>query len=85
MIPAMRVFTNILILMAGVVGSGMAAAFSVTMFEDAGGLGACFEENCGYAALFMAFPLMWFILFALVLMAMLIWRRKPRRDREGRL
>jgi hypothetical protein len=48
-------------------------------------LGAFFEENCGYAALFMAFPLMGFILFALVLMAMLIWRRKPRRDREGRL
>lgn len=76
----MRVFTNILILVAGVVGSGVAAAFTVTVIAEAGGMGSCFEESCGYAALFMAFPLTWFIMFSFVLMAMLIWRRKPRRD-----
>ena len=76
----MRTVTNILILMAGVVGSGLVAAFTVTIVAEAGGLGSCLGETCGYAALFMAFPLTWFIMFCLVLMAMLIWRRKPRRD-----
>ncbi|MBB3947691.1 hypothetical protein GGQ73_003659 [Rhizobium skierniewicense] len=76
----MRVVTNILILVAGVVATGLAAGFTVTMMAEAGALGACVEENCGYAALFLAFPLTWFIMFSLFLMAMLIWRRKPKRD-----
>ncbi|MES5097114.1 hypothetical protein ABUK73_02670 [Agrobacterium sp. BA1120] len=76
----MRVVTNILILVAGAVGSGLAAAFTVTVMAEAGALGSCFEGSCAYAGLFMAFPLTWFILFSLFLMAMLIWRRKPRRD-----
>ncbi|SCX27527.1 hypothetical protein DSM25559_3016 [Agrobacterium rosae] len=76
----MRAVTNILILVAGVAGSGLVAAFTVTIMAEAGPLRSCLEESCGYAALFMAFPLAWFILFSLFVMAMLIWRRKPRRD-----
>ena len=76
----MRVVTNILILVAGVVGTGLSAGFAVMMMAETGALGSCYEENCGYAALFMAFPLSWFILFSMFLMAMLIWRRKPKRD-----
>ena len=72
--------TNILILVAGVVGSGVVAAFAATAMAEGGALGSCLDGDCGYAALFMAFPLTWFILFALFVMAMLIWRRKPRQD-----
>lgn len=79
-ISVMRVVTNILILVAGVVVSGIAAAASVAVMAQAGALGACFGEGCGYAGLFLAFPLTWFVLFSLFLMAMLIWRRKPKRD-----
>lgn len=60
--------------------SGLAAVASVAVMVQAGALGACFGDGCGYAGLFMAFPLTWFILFSLFLMAMLIWRRKPNRD-----
>lgn len=74
--------TNILLFIAGITGSGFLSAVTVTAMAEAGALGACSEGDCGYAALFMAFPLTWFILFALFVMGMIIWRRKPRRDRE---
>jgi hypothetical protein len=76
----MRAVTNILILVAGVAVSGLVAAFTVTVVAEASESRSCLEEACGYAAVFMAFPLAWFILFSLFVMAMLIWRRKPRGD-----
>ena len=74
--------TNIALLIGGVAGSGVVSFFLTTVMVETGVLGSCFEGGCGYAAVFLAFPLAWFILFALYVMALLIWRRRPFRDRE---
>lgn len=74
--------TNILLFIVGIAGSAFLAVLTVTAMAEAGALGACSEGDCAYASLFMAFPLTWFVLFALFVMGMIVWRRKPRRDRE---
>jgi hypothetical protein len=78
MIVVMRLIVNILLFALGAVGSGVCA------FLLSGTLaGSCFEGSCAYAALFMVLPVTWFVLFALYVMALLVWRRKP--FRNGRL
>jgi hypothetical protein len=83
MIGVMRLFINILLFILGAVGSGICAFLLSAALADSGFLGSCFEGNCAYAALFMVLPVTWFVLFALYVMALLIWRRKP--FRSGRL
>lgn len=83
MIGIMRLLINILLFILGAVGSGICAFLLSAALADSGYLGSCFEGNCAYAALFMVLPVTWFVLFALYVMALLIWRRKP--FRNGRL
>ncbi|MDA5639202.1 hypothetical protein PL597_13560 [Agrobacterium sp. ST15.13.013] len=83
MIGIMRLLINILLFILGAVGSGICAFLLSAALADSGFLGSCFEGNCAYAALFMVLPVTWFVLFALYVMALLIWRRKP--FRNGRL
>lgn len=83
MIGTMRLLINILLFILGAVGSGICAFLLSAALADSGFLGSCFEGNCAYAALFMVLPVTWFVLFALYVMALLIWRRKP--FRNGRL
>lgn len=83
MIDAMRLIINILLFVLGAVGSGICAFLLSAALADAGLLGSCFEGGCAYAALFMVLPVTWFVLFALYVMALLVWRRKP--FRNGRL
>ncbi|CUX45263.1 conserved hypothetical protein [Agrobacterium sp. NCPPB 925] len=83
MIVAMRLLINISLFILGAVGSGICAFLLSAALADSGFLGSCFEGNCAYAALFMVLPVTWFVLFALYVMALLIWRRKP--FRNGRL
>lgn len=75
--------TNIALLIAGVAGSGVVSFFLTAVMVETGTLGSCFDGGCGYAAVFLAFPVAWFFLFALYVMALLIWRRRPFRDRES--
>lgn len=82
MIGVMRLLINILLFIVGAVGSGIFASLISAALADSGLLGSCFEGNCGYAALFMVLPVTWFVLFALYVMALLIWRRKPFRNRR---
>lgn len=74
---------NIAFLIAGVVGSGVASFFLTKIFVETGGPGACLEGDCGFTAVFLIFPLTWFIFFALYVMALLVWRRRPFRNRES--
>ncbi|CDN93845.1 MULTISPECIES: hypothetical protein [Agrobacterium tumefaciens complex] len=83
MIDAMRLIINILLFVLGAVGSGICAFLLSAALADSGLLGSCFEGGCAYAALFMVLPVTWFVLFALYVMALLVWRRKP--FRNGRL
>ncbi|KJF72214.1 MULTISPECIES: hypothetical protein [Rhizobium/Agrobacterium group] len=83
MIGAMRLIVNILLFVLGAVGSGVCAFLLSGTLADSGLLGSCFEGSCAYAALFMVLPVTWFVLFALYVMALLVWRRKP--FRNGRL
>ncbi|MCZ7485692.1 hypothetical protein O8B38_07715 [Agrobacterium rhizogenes] len=80
MIGTMRLIINILLFVLGAVGSGICAFLLSAALADSGLLGSCFEGNCAYAALFMVLPVAWFILFALYVMALLVWRRKPFRN-----
>lgn len=80
MIGAMRLIVNILLFVLGALGSGICAFLLSGALADSGLLGSCFEGNCAYAALFMVFPFTWFVVFALYVMALLIWRRKPFRN-----
>ncbi|MDQ4407094.1 MULTISPECIES: hypothetical protein [Rhizobium/Agrobacterium group] len=83
MIGVMRLIVNILLFVLGAVGSGVCAFLLSGTLADSGFLGSCFEGSCAYAALFMVLPVTWFVLFALYVMALLVWRRKP--FRNGRL
>lgn len=82
MIEIMRLIANILLLVLGIVGSGTLAFLASSALAENGFLGSCFEGGCGYAAVFMVLPLTWFVMFALYVMALLIWRKKPFRREE---
>ncbi|NWJ26278.1 hypothetical protein [Rhizobium sp. RM] len=82
MIETMRLITNIVLFVLGIVGSGTLAFLLSSALAANGLLGSCFEGSCGYAALFMVAPLAWFVMFALYVMALLIWRKKPFRSEK---
>ncbi|WP_454685003.1 hypothetical protein [Ancylobacter moscoviensis] len=72
-------FVRLLVLAGGVTLTGGAAAALAALLADAGLLGTCFEGACAYAAIFVAFPLLWLGLFAAFVTGW-IWyaRRRPR-------
>lgn len=78
--PNMRLFTNIVLLLAGVVGTGFVSFFVARSVVQTATFGTCFDGGCGYAAVFLAFPLVWFVAFAFYVMALLIWRKRPFRQ-----
>ena len=82
MIEIMRLLITILLFVLGAVGSGVCAFLLSAALADSGLLGSCFEGSCAIAALYMVLPVTWFVLFALYVMALLIWRRKPFRNRS---
>ncbi len=79
----MRLFTNIVLLLAGVAGTGFVSFFVARTVVQTATFGTCFDGGCGYAAVFLAFPLVWFVTFALYVMALLIWRKRPYRQSRG--
>ena len=78
--PSMRLFTNIVLLLSGVAGTGFVSFFVARTVVQTATFGTCFDGGCGYAAIFLAFPLVWFVTFALYVMALLIWRKRPFRQ-----
>lgn len=79
----MRLLTNIVLLLGGVAGTGLISFFVGRSLVQAATFGTCFDGGCGYGAVFLAFPLVWFVTFALYVMALLVWRKRPfRRSRK---
>ncbi|MGH6761332.1 MAG: hypothetical protein ACRECW_07035 [Phyllobacterium sp.] len=78
----MQILILALILIAGLALTGCIAVALATLLAELGFLGSCFEGGCGYAALFVAFPLLWIILFASFVACFAIWRRKAKPARS---
>lgn len=55
----MKIIIRILIALAGILVSCVLALLVATFMAETGLLGSCFEGSCGYAAVFLAFPLLW--------------------------
>ncbi len=74
----MRFIKIIVMLVGTVVVSGALALLLASGMASAGMLGTCFEGACGYAALFLAFPLLWLALLAAAAIGYGLHRRRAR-------
>jgi hypothetical protein len=55
-------FLHTLVMAAILAVSALLALVSVSLLAEQGAFGSCFEGSCGYAALFVGFPLVWLAL-----------------------
>lgn len=75
-------FLHTLVIAAIIAASTLLALVSVALLTEMGAFGSCFEGGCGYAALFLGFPLVW---LALVVAGIAFWVRWWRRRRKPAL
>lgn len=74
----MKIIIRILIALAGIFICCVLALLVATVLAETGMLGSCFEGSCGYAAMFLAFPLLW---IGLTIAFFIVWWRWARRRR----
>lgn len=70
------------VITAIVVISAILALLCATLFAEIGAFGSCFEGGCGYAALYVGFPLGWGILMVLGITLWIRWWRKRQQKNE---
>lgn len=72
----MRVLIHILAICMIVVIAGGLAFLSLDPLGSRGVFGSCFEGACGYVAIFVGFPLIWFALTIVGIAAWIFWWRR---------
>lgn len=75
-------FLHILVIAAILAASALLAIVSVSLLAEQGAFGSCFEGSCGYAALFVGFPLVW---LGLAVTGIALWIRWWRRRKAHAL
>ena len=73
---ALRILIHILAICIIVVIAGGLAFLSLDPLASRGVFGSCFEGACGYAAIFVGFPLIWLALTIIGIIAWVFWNRR---------